>query len=449
MAFRILPVLLASLATPMFSQVPITVKTGDPAPHLTWTKIVASDPVSGTPENFIGYTTVLLFLRPVSHNEQTVSAWNKLVGQFAGMPVNFVWVADEKEESLLPFLKEHPVRGWMLLDPQEASYKAYGVEGSDEVLIDPRGTISGFSRWTPSQEQIQAVLDGRAIAVQGEPTEEQLDAFFEGKAVRVEASPSRPPPPPQKPDLPPSDEVHISLSQEQGTISSTAPDHWMRRGFDMRAILSSIFDTGPIRIELPPAFDNSTRYDFVFVPPQPQDEETVNRRVRQAIEKYFHVTVAPESRSIDVYVITSQKGKTPPQKSESEAFGGGVSMTTRSFAVPEAFGLPESAARTRKAFEEVSRRAMESPEFRQAMAMAQLVGLTAVSSSVDDFHRALEEGLQRPVVDQTGLTGVYDFQVGGEAHTTEEFLSMLRDQLGLLVTPARRSIEIIVVRPFQ
>jgi uncharacterized protein (TIGR03435 family) len=122
-------------------------------------------------------------------------------------------------------------------------------------------------------------------------------------------------------------------------------------------------------------------------------------------------------------------------------------VTTQRFAVPEAFGPPEGAARTRKAVEEASRRAMESPAFRQAVAMAQLVGMTIISSSMDDFRRALEEGLHRPVVDETGLTGYYDFQVQGEARTTEEFLAMLRDQLGLLVTPARRGIEMIVVRP--
>jgi uncharacterized protein (TIGR03435 family) len=449
MAPRILPVLLASLAPCMFSQVPITVKAGDPAPPLTWTKIVASDPASGTAENFFGYTTVLLFLRPVSHNEQTVSAWNELVGQFAGKPVNFVWIANEKEESLVPFLKEHPVRGWMLLDPQEASYRAYGVEGADEVLIDPHGIISGFTQWTSSQDQLKAVLDGRAVVIRGEPTEEQLDAFFEGKAVRLEAQPSRTPPLPQKPDLPPSDEVHISLSGEQGTVSSTAPDYWMRRGFDLRAILSSIFDTGAIRIELPQALDNGTRYDFVFVPRQPEDEETVNRRVREAIEKYFRVTIASEIRSMDVYVITADKGKTPPRKSETEALGGGFLSTSRSFEIPEAFRLPEGAARTRKAFEEATRRAMESPEYRQFMAMAQLVGMTAISTSMDDFRRGLEEGLQRPVVDETELMGFYDFQVQGEAQTTEGFLAMLCDQLGLLVTPAPRSVEMIVVRPSQ
>jgi uncharacterized protein (TIGR03435 family) len=172
-------------------------------------------------------------------------------------------------------------------------------------------------------------------------------------------------------------------------------------------------------------------------------------RCGSPIEKYFHVNVAPEIQSIDVYVITVQQGKTPPHKSESEALGGGISMTSTSFAVPEAFQLPEGTEATRKAVEEANRRAMESPEFRQAMAMAQLVGMTALSSSMDDFRRALEEGLHRPVVDETGLTGFYDFKVQGEAQTTEEFLAMVRGQLRLLVRPAHRSIEMIVVWPLQ
>jgi uncharacterized protein (TIGR03435 family) len=200
---------------------------------------------------------------------------------------------------------------------------------------------------------------------------------------------------------------------------------------------------------LPPELDNGARYDVVFVPPQPEEEEAIKRRVRQAIEKYFRVAITPEIRSVDVYVITAEKARTPPPKSETEAFGGGIGWSTSWFPVPEAFRLPEGAARTRKAVEEASRRAMESPEFRQAMAMAQLVGLTATSSSMDDFRQALEGGLHRPVIDETGLTGFYDFQVKGEAQTTDEFLAMLRDQLGLIVTPARRGVEMIVVQPLR
>jgi hypothetical protein len=47
------------------------------------------------------------------------------------------------------------------------------------------------------------------------------------------------------------------------------------------------------------------------------------------------------------------------------------------------------------------------------------------------------------------LSGVYDFKIQGEAQSTEEFLGMLRDQVGLVLTPTQRSIEVTVVRPVE
>lgn len=433
----------------MFGQTPVPVKAGDRAPNLTWTKIVASEAGSPEPQSLLGQNTVLLFLRPVSHNQETVERWNGLVEHFSGKAVNFVWIANEKEDTLFPFLKSHPVRGWLVLDPEEESYGAYGVEGSAGVFVDPHGIVTGFTLWAPEQDQVQAVLDGRGIVVEGEPTEDQLDALFEGKAVRLDAKPYRhppPPPPPQKPDLPPSDEVHISLSKENGTISSVGPDHWMHRGFDLRAILSTVSGISPTRIDLPAALDGGTKYDFVLVPPQQEDEATMIRQVREAIEKHFHVRVTPETRSMDVYVVTAIAGKTPPAKeTDDQSFAGVTTFTTERYEMK----LPEGTAPTRKAVEEATRAAMEGAEFQRAMAMAQLVGMSAISNSMDEFRRALEDGLHRPVVDETGLTGIYDFKVKGEARTTEEFLGMLRDQLGLVVTPGRRSIGVLAVRGVQ
>jgi hypothetical protein len=102
--------------------------------------------------------------------------------------------------------------------------------------------------------------------------------------------------------------------------------------------------------------------------------------------------------------------------------------------------LPEGATRTRKAVEEATRRAMDSPEFRQAMVMAQWMGMTEFSHSMDDFRRVLEDGLNEPR---------RRFRVKNRGRSADEFLAMLRDQLGLAVTPARRSIEMIVVRPSE
>ena len=434
MPSRPLWVLLAIGIVSMFGQDSAPVKAGDRAPNLTWTKVVASVPTSGGPQSLFGQTTVLLFLPPVSQNEQAVSIWNKLVEQFADKPVNFVWIANEAEEPIARFLKNHPFRGWLVLDPDEESYKACGVEGAAGVLIDQHGMIAGFSFMTPQENQIQAVLEGRAIAIKGDPSEAQMKAILDGGAVRLEAEPYKSPPPPQKPDFPPSEEVHISPSKTEGTVGSIGPDHWMQRGFDLRAILSQVLDTNPSRIELPTALDDGARYDFVLVPPREGDEETMKRQVREGIEKHFRVRIMPAMRPMDVYVMTTLKGKTPRRKSESEAFGGGIGFSTRTVR------LPEGTAQTPEALQEA---------LRQSMATVELTGMTALSSSMDDFRRALEDGLHRPIVDEAKLTGFYDFKIEGKAQTTEEFLGMLRDQLGILLTPTQRSIEMLMIRQVE
>ena len=83
MALRTLPVLLVSLATCMFAQDPTSLKAGDPAPDLSVTKSVAH----------AGHFTVLLLLRPVSHNAEMVTRWNNMVEHFSGQPIDFVWIA--------------------------------------------------------------------------------------------------------------------------------------------------------------------------------------------------------------------------------------------------------------------------------------------------------------------------------------------------------------------
>lgn len=254
------------------------------------------------------------------------------------------------------------------------------------------------------------------------------------------------PTPPQRPDLPRSNEVRISPSKAEGGDSSTGPDHWIRRGFELKEVLAEIQGTSPNRLELTAALDNGTRYDFILVPPQNEDDEAMKRQVLEGIQKYFHITVAPTVRPMDVYVMTVVNGKTPPRKSEEEAMGGSVGAVSVSIEVPHALQVPENTPRTRKAAEEATRRVMDSPEFRQAMETAQLIGASAFSSTVDEFCRELERGLHHPVINETGLTGYYDFKIQGTAKTTDEFFRTMRDQLGLVLTATQRAVEMITAK---
>jgi uncharacterized protein (TIGR03435 family) len=118
--------------------------------------------------------------------------------------------------------------------------------------------------------------------------------------------------------------------------------------------------------------------------------------------------------------------KPPPQESDA-SFGGASFAISQNLEVLEALRIPEGTPRTRKTAE--ARRFFESPAMRQRMELAQWTGMAAMGSFMDQLRLALEDELHRPVVDETGLTGRYDFQVRGEARTTEEFLEMLRNQV--------------------
>jgi uncharacterized protein (TIGR03435 family) len=68
----------------------------------------------------------------------------------------------------------------------------------------------------------------------------------------------------------------------------------------------------------------------------------------------------------------------------------------------------------------------------------------SLDGTADEFCGTLERILDRPVVNETNLEGDFEFRVERGEGSANDFLDRLRDQLGLIVTPARRNGEIIV-----
>jgi uncharacterized protein (TIGR03435 family) len=268
------------------------------------------------------------------------------------------------------------------------------------------------------------------VAISGDADDAQLDAVIAGGRVRLEAEPeSTPKPKPQmKPDIPPSYDVHISPSRTRGTNSSSGPDFWVERGFDLKGIISEAYETKANRITLPAALDDGKRYDFVLAPPGEPDPETMHLLLQGGIEKYFQISVRKEKRPQDVYVMTALEGKTPQPKAES--FGGFIDATSTTVALPD--GTPPTPEALRKA-------AAESPD------RASISDVSASGATIEDFRQVLEEGLQRPIIDETKLTGTYDLSVHASGSSREDFIHALRDQLGLVLAPAERTIDVLVV----
>jgi uncharacterized protein (TIGR03435 family) len=410
------------------------IKAGDDAPEIDWSKAVHSPDLAQYYPSLVGRYTVLQFLPTVTANTQIIGLWNDLVTKFADQPVQFVWIASEPWSSVQPFLRQHPIKGWLLIDEGKTAAHAYGCEMGDTAIINSVGKIIGFTSFL-LPPHLSAILDGKAVAIPSHTDDEQISKLLTGGKIRLETEPARfPPELPAKPDIPPSYEVRISPSKAKGTEASIGPDFWIQKGFDLKAIVSMVYERDPSRVLIPSQLDNEDKFDFVVVPPNPEDGKTIHHLVQRAIEKYFKVWAAVESQPTEVYVMTAAKGETPQAKTGTESMGGGfVGSSSFEFAVP--VSSSESPDAMKKAIQEITKR----PEN---------IGLSSISASnasIDDFRKALEDGLGRPIIDETGLTGSYDLDVHGKAKTTAEFIRMLREQTGLALTPATRNIELLTL----
>jgi len=75
------------------------------------------------------------------------------------------------------------------------------------------------------------------------------------------------------------------------------------------------------------------------------------------------------------------------------------------------------------------------------------------NNSMEDFAKFLQFVLDRPVVDQTGLKGKYDFKLAwtkDNAPVTDEnaapgFFTAIQEQAGLKVEPSKAEVEVLVV----
>jgi uncharacterized protein (TIGR03435 family) len=416
--WRELAILLTVAVAGVFGQNATPVKADDLAPPLVWDKILQTgEPAGPGPENFLGRVTVLCFFPQVFQNAPLIGQWNELVGKFQDQSVNFVWIASETEPALGAWLRDHPVRGSLLMDSGAKTASAYGVEAGGSVIIGANGRIAGFDPGMPRESEVKAVLEG-------------------GK-VHLDTEPFRFPPAEAKPDVPPSYTVHITPSKSEGTSSMDGADYWVRRGFDLRSVFAAVYEKDKSRVLLPAPLDKDDRYDFVLVMPREEEREAVLRLVRQAIEKQFQVSVTTESRPADVYVMTAIPGKTPREQKGEASFGGaGMSWNSAEIELTLPAGTLPSAEALQKA----------AADLMKDKASAGISALAAPSSRMDEFRIMLEDVLNRPIVDETNLHGTYDFSFEG-AKSTADLLQLMRDRLGLALTPELKNIDMLVVAP--
>lgn len=87
---------------------------------------------------------------------------------------------------------------------------------------------------------------------------------------------------------------------------------------------------------------------------------------------------------------------------------------------------------------------MPAPGSPDSHTRATSIGIEATNAPIQALGETLESSLAMPVVDETGLTGQYDFELAWEYGDRASIEGELA-KLGLQLAPARREVEMLII----
>jgi uncharacterized protein (TIGR03435 family) len=222
-----------------------------------------------------------------------------------------------------------------------------------------------------------------------------------------------------KPSATPYAHIAPTTLPEGSTSIEITSNRWTARGYDLKSLIAQIFDVDIRRIDLTSTPSETARYDITIpLPEDDVDEDATKRRLQKTIETEFKLTITPESRPMDVYIITAPNGR-------------GRALH------------PHPASSTTEL----------TPEDAETFTFDQRTcpgvgsrGLTASAGTISAFGHALELDLDRLLIDESNLPGAYDFKIG-EYQGKDELFQRLHDELGLVIIAAHRNITVFAARP--
>ena len=209
----------------------------------------------------------------------------------------------------------------------------------------------------------------------------------------------------------------VNFAKVQTTSNANASSQFSATGITLALMLSTAYDVNSFQISGGPAWMNSARFD-VNVTGASQD--SVKADLQSALSDQFKVRFHRETNQLVGYDLVIGSGG----EKLTEVPGGGVAQ-------------------------EKSRMFLSPPGH-----------LTAMQSTMEQLARALSGQLRCPVLDKTGLTGVYDFTLdwtltppffagnplpAPTPETTASLLKAVPEQLGLELNPQTTPVEMLVI----
>jgi uncharacterized protein (TIGR03435 family) len=320
---------------------------------------------------------------------QAIPHLNQLAEEFRDQDVVFVAVTDDSPERLKPFLAKQPIKAIIGIDSERKGWKAFSVPSIPHtILIGKDGGVLGATL----PENVTADVLRKALA--GEkpmlPAKEGVPSDLEWDSHAIEWQDGVVP-------------IMYGIIKPIKTTTSgimRRPGHITSDGMPLEVLAQVAYGTDHYHIDWQMPKDDQT-YRAAFRVPEEQKERLLPY-MQHTLAALFGVQARWETQERDVFVL---------QRIEGHA------------------ALAESRA--------------------EKDVVQMLRGkITLRRQPVSQLRDLLSNSLRGITIDETGMTGRYDFDISYQPGQPEVATQALK-QLGLEVVKARRPVRILVVVPEQ
>lgn len=373
----------------------VEIKVGHPAPPLTLDHILQAAPGAEADwRQLQGKAVVLEFWATWCPGcREKIPHRNRLAERFAARPVRFLSITDEDIDIVTRFLKDQPMAGWVGLDSDGATYERYGITGRPlTVLVDAGGIVRAVTRVDPvTDSTVEALLAGEPLDIPAWSESHGQGMGQDRADTLFEVS------------IRPAGSVAVTRYSPNAIVSRGG--RFEGYGLTVRGLLAMAYGL-PLERIVAPSWCDESRYDLVLASPlRISDNPTERRRlIRQVLRETFRAEVNREPRPTKVYVL---------QK------------------IPER--PPE----------------LEPSEFTSRLLSGKRENFKVTGGELRDLARLLKRELERPVLDETGLEGRYDFELHWDIRDPNSVLDFVRDELGLELRLQVREMEHLVVQSIE
>ncbi len=316
---------------------------------------------------------------------------NELADRFKGQPVQFISITEESREVVERFLKKREIKSWVGLDTDRSVFRVLRVAGIPQtVIIDTEGRIA--ARTSPAQVTEQVLRDllaGKTVTL-ADPYAEAL------KAAAIE-----------KPEGEPLIEITINSADPPDQFGgwSMNPGRYQGKGVALQSLIATAYRVTDDRVVGSTHPGRGTtllerRYDVVVSIP-PSRRELLPALLQSTLQAAFGVSTRRETREADVFALRRIANTEP--KIRKAAGGGGHASN--------AGGV-----------------------------------IVAVNWNIQGLVDTLQGMLGTPVVDQTALEGIYDWDIQYDEDNPTSLIQAVRDQLGLELIKTKLPVEFLVVQ---